>query len=114
MKQPFSKKYLTYDIAVLWIRSEKYNQKVRFSDRVKPVCLPQLSQSMDEFYEGFEAICFFQSEFRSKNFQEKTFALPTCFSQHKKLKNMQMALEFLKNFEIFRSEFQLVNQMALP
>ena len=53
MKQPFSKKYLTYDIAVLWIRSEKYNQKVRFSDRVKPVCLSQLSQSMDEFYKGY-------------------------------------------------------------
>ena len=46
----FNKRHLTNDIAVMWIRSEKYNQTVRYSDQVLPVCLPELSNPMEEFY----------------------------------------------------------------
>ena len=48
----FNKRHLTNDIAVMWIRSEKYNQTVRYSDQVLPVCLPELSNPVDEFYKS--------------------------------------------------------------
>jgi len=48
----FNKRHLTNDIAVMWIRSEKYNQTVRYSDQVLPVCLPELSNPMEEFYKN--------------------------------------------------------------
>ena len=46
----FNKRHLTNDIAVMWIRSEKYNQTARYSNHVLPVCLPDLLKPTDEFY----------------------------------------------------------------
>jgi len=48
----FNKRHLTNDIAVMWIRSEKYNQTVHYADHIVPICLPELSKSPDEFYEA--------------------------------------------------------------
>merc|ERR1712212_839768 len=47
----FNKRHLTNDVAVMWIRSEKYNQTVHYCDHIVPACLPELSRSQDEFYE---------------------------------------------------------------
>jgi len=50
----FNKRHLTNDIAVMWIRSEKYNQPVHYADHILPACLPELSKSTeeDEFYKA--------------------------------------------------------------